>query len=91
MYQKCSLQEKEISICLNARRGQGGAGAALPGTEGGSAAILGIELGPGGKPGTSAETARSQRGLGHRQGQDTMIRAHCARQECEQTLPLALR
>lgn len=49
--------------------GEGGARAALLGTEGGSAAVLGIELSPGGQPETPAETARCQRGLGHRQGQ----------------------
>lgn len=49
--------------------GERGAGAALLGTEGGSAAILGTELSPGGKPETSAATARSQRGPGHQQGQ----------------------
>lgn len=66
------------------RRERGGARAALLGTEGG------IELSPG-------ESQRHQQGLPGAsvawdtdRDRDTVIRAHCARQECEQTLPLAL-
>lgn len=61
-----------------------GARAALLGTEGG------IELSPG-------ENQRHQQGLPGAsvawdtdRDRDTVIRAHCARQECEQSLPLAL-
>lgn len=81
MHQKCSLQEKEMYIPgLNERDAR----AALLGTEGG------IELSPG-------ESQRQQQGLPGAsvawdtdRDRDTVIRAHCARQECEQTLPLAL-